>query len=94
MDTDYNLQQSKHHDHHHHHHHSSSNSETLAGEVKKYVQYSKKEKKCPDSTSKFRIYMGQRHLRKRIFERLLLVFAILLTCMVGMGVIFAYYIDT
>ena len=105
MDTDLNKNPAnetgeihRHHHHHHHHsrHHSSSStnaSNTLIGEIKKYIEAKKTEKKYKDATSKYRSQMRERHLRKKIYESLMLILALIVLILVGMGVIYAYFID-
>ena len=106
MDTDYKKESTgksegthhHHHHHHRHHHHSSSRStsasDTLIGEFKKYMEAKKAERKYKDSTSLYRSRMRERRLRKKIMESLMFLLTILVLILVGMGVIYAYYIDT
>ena len=105
MDTDLNKTSTtgsggeSHHHHHHHHHHSSScssgsSSNSLIGEFKRYMEAKRKEKKYKDSTSRYRSHMRERRLRKKIYESLLLMLTVFVLILVGMGVIYAYYIDT
>jgi hypothetical protein len=83
-----------HHHHHHHHHRSSSSSDGLIGEFKRYIEAKKAERKYKDSTSIYRSRMRERRLRKKIMESLLLILTMFVTILVGLGVVYAYYIDT
>ena len=83
------------HHHHHHHHHSSNinTSNTLVGMIKRYIEAKKEEKKYKDATSKYRTHMRERRLRKKLYESLVLILTLFVLVIVGMGVIYAYFID-